>query len=59
MIGSEILQYRARHKLTQREMAELLGIPLISLGRYENGGKMRRAREIEISEKLKNLDNGE
>lgn len=51
MEAEKLKEYRKRHNLTQKEMAESLGISRKTLNNYENGGNIPLAKEIMI-EKL-------
>ena len=39
-IGKRIAEYRKEAKLTQKELADLVGVSLMSIGRYERGDSM-------------------
>lgn len=51
MDAEKLKEYRKRYNLTQKEMAESLGISRKTLNNYENGGNIPLAKEIMI-EKL-------
>lgn len=47
-LGQALREYRARHVLTQAELARKLRIPLRSLQDYEAGAMPRQARRRKI-----------
>lgn len=48
-IGENIKKYRKEKKITQKQLSELCGIPVISIGRYERG---ERNPNIDILTKM-------
>lgn len=46
--GNELLQFRARHYLTQQRLAELLGISLGMVHRYETNAAKPSKRNLII-----------
>lgn len=57
-IGERLLQYRAKHNLTQKQLADLIGVNNTIIHRYEKGMvKPHKIKEIQISEKLNELEN--
>lgn len=56
-LGERMLNYRAKNKLTQIQLADLLEISPMAVWRCESGKfKMHKTNEIIISEKLKILE---
>lgn len=57
-LGTRMLSYRARHRLSQRQLAELLGEKNINtIYRIENGvHRPHKANEIRLSEKMAKLE---
>lgn len=59
-LGERMLNYRAMHKLTQAELADILEINPMAVYRCESGKfKMHKANELRISKKLEKLEKGE
>lgn len=59
MLSKRILQYRARHNLSQRQMGELMGLHANQIHRIEKGGKHWRVKEIQWENKIKELEEKE
>ena len=55
-IGERILNYRAMHNLSQRQMSDLLGVKEHVLYRAEAEKPMHKAREIFLNAKLDELE---
>ena len=56
-LGVRMLTYRARHRLSQRKLADLIGENLITIYRTENGiCKPHKATEIRLTEKMDKLE---
>ena len=56
-LGVRMLSYRARNRLSQRELAELMGETLMTIYRTESGvHKPHKANEIRLSEKMDELE---
>ena len=60
-LGERMLQYRARHKISQRKLAELLGEKHINtIHRNEcNKHKPHKINEIRLTEKMDKLEEEE
>lgn len=60
-LGERMLQYRARHKISQRKLAELLGEKHINtIHRIECGKhKPHKINEIRLTEKMDKLEEEE
>ena len=52
-LGKEILRYRAKHNLTQTELADKLGVALITIHRAEKNGTCGKLTRIKFEELLK------
>lgn len=56
-IGVRMLTYRARHKLSQTALAQLIDESVMTIYRTENGiCKPHRATEIRLTEKMDKLE---
>lgn len=56
-LGVRMITYRARHRLSQRAFAELMGETLATIYRVENGiHKPHKINEIRLSEKMDKLE---
>lgn len=56
-LGERMLNYRANHDLTQKQLAELLGTYRDMVYRIENGKyNTRKTTEIRLSQKLTKLE---
>ena len=56
-LGVRMLTYRARHRLSQRAFAELIGENLITVFRIESGThKPHKINEIRLSQKMDELE---
>lgn len=56
-LGVRMITYRARHRLSQRAFAELIGENLMTIYRTENGiCKPHKATEIRLTEKMDKLE---
>ena len=56
-LGIRMLTYRARHRLSQRKLADLIGENLITIYRTENGiCKPHKVTEIRLTEKMDKLE---
>ena len=60
-LGERMLQYRAKHKISQRQLAELLGEKYINtIHRIEyNKHKLHKINEIRLTEKMDKLEEEE
>lgn len=60
-LGERMLQYRAKHKISQRQLAELLGEKHINtIHRIEcNKHKPHKINEIRLTEKMDKLEEEE
>jgi transcriptional regulator with XRE-family HTH domain len=55
--GKKMLEFRAKHNLTQTKLADLLGITLNSIWRYENGVcKPSAMKQIQFENKMKEYE---
>jgi DNA-binding XRE family transcriptional regulator len=56
-LGVRMLTYRARHRLSQRALADLIGENLMTIYRTENGVcKPHKVTEIRLTEKMDKLE---
>lgn len=56
-LGVRMITYRARHRLSQRAFAELIGENLATVYRIENSiHKPHRINEIRLSQKMDELE---
>lgn len=56
-LGVRMLTYRARHRLSQRAFADLIGETLATVFRIENGiHKPHKINEIRLTEKMDKLE---
>ena len=56
-LGVRMLTYRARHRLSQRKLSDLIGENLMTIYRTENGVcKPHKATEIRLTEKMDKLE---
>lgn len=56
-IGEKILMFRAKHNLTQKQMAGIIGVHPNMIQRYEQGvNNPHKIKVIQIEEKLKELE---
>ena len=56
-LGIRMLTYRARHRLSQRAFANLIGENLATVFRIENGiHKPHKINEIRLTEKMDKLE---
>lgn len=56
-LGVRMLTYRARHRLSQRKLADLIGENLMTIYRTENGiCKHHKTTEIRLTEKMDELE---
>lgn len=56
-LGVRMLIYRARHRLSQRKLADLIGENLMTIYRTENGiCKPHKVTEIRLTEKMDKLE---
>ena len=56
-LGVRMLTYRARHRLSQTKLAELMDEELMTIYRIENGKhKPHKINEIRLSEKMDKLE---
>ena len=59
-LGERMLNYRAMHKLTQAELADILEINPMAVYRCESGKfKMHKVNELRISQKMSKLEGKE
>jgi transcriptional regulator with XRE-family HTH domain len=59
MLSKRILQYRARHNLSQRQMGELMRMSATQICRIEKGGNHWHFKELQWKEKLEELEEKE
>ena len=60
-IGERIIIYRAKHKLSQNKMGELIGERLDTIYRAEHGANLHKANELRLEMEMDELeakDNG-
>lgn len=56
-LGVRMLAYRARHRLSQTKLAELMDEDLMTIYRIENGKhKPHKINEIRLTEKMDKLE---
>ena len=56
-LGVRMLTYRARHRLSQRKLADRIGENLMTIYRTENGVcKPHKVTEIRLTEKMDKLE---
>ena len=56
-LGVRMLTYRARHRLSQRKLADLIGENLMTIYRIESGiHKPHKVNEMRLSEKMDELE---
>jgi transcriptional regulator with XRE-family HTH domain len=56
-LGVRMITYRARHRLSQRAFADLIGETLATVFRIENGiHKPHKINEIRLTEKMDKLE---
>ena len=56
-LGIRMLTYRARHRISQRKLAELMDEDLMTIYRIENGiHKPHKINEIRLTEKMDKLE---
>lgn len=59
-LGERMLRYRARHNISQRELAEFLGTYHNNISRIESGKyKPHRANELKFNLKMNELEEQE
>ena len=59
-LGERMLQYRAKHNLSQRRLADLLGTNTTAIFRWEsNKNKPHKANELRLLNKMKELEEKE
>ena len=59
-LGEKILRCRAKRGLTQREMDELLNVPIGTTHRIESEKhKPHKAKEIQLTMKIEEMERGE
>ena len=59
-IGERMLEYRAKHDLTQKQLAELLGENSNTVFKFENGKtKPHKVNELRLHIKMKELEEKE
>ena len=51
-MSNKIKQFRKRHKLSQRKLAELLKVNVRSVQRWESGERKPHAMTLQLLEKL-------
>ena len=52
-LGKEILRYRAKHNMSQTELANKIGVSLITIHRAEKYGECGKLTRMKIEELLK------
>ena len=55
-IGERLIMYRAKHKLSQNKLGELLGERLDTIYRAEHGVKMHKANELRLQMEMDELE---
>lgn len=56
-LGERMLNYRAKHDLTQIELADILQISPMAVWRCESGKfKMHKANELRLNQKMTKLE---
>lgn len=55
-IGERMLQYRGENELTQKQLAEMLGIGAHIVYRAEAGLGMHKARMVSLNKKMDELE---
>ena len=58
-IGERMLLYRAEHKLSQRQLGEIIGESLNTIHRCERGDKMHLANSMRLEKKMNVLEDKE
>lgn len=59
-IGEMFIEYRAKHNLSQREFAKIMGMSASNVSRIEVGkNKPHKAKEMNYKIKIQNLEKGE
>lgn len=54
MYGEKLLMFRARYKLSQKNLAEILGVHVNMIGHYENNtSKPTKRNQIRFEQKMK------
>ena len=59
MSGDEIKKLRNNLKLTQEDLAEMLGVTRLTISNYEKGGKIPEARLVMLNDILKGSSSSE
>ena len=55
--GKELLEYRAKHNLTQSQLGEILGVGTVMIHRYEKGvSKPSEVNRIRFAQKMFDYD---
>lgn len=58
-LGKRVFAYRVNHRISQREMAEMLGTYTNMIWRLESGHKAHKATEYRLMAKLDELERSE
>ena len=58
-IGERMLLYRAEHKLSQRQLGEIIGESINTIHRCERGDKMHLANSMRLEKKMDVLEEKE
>ena len=58
-IGERLLLYRAEHKLSQRQLGEIIGESINTIHRCERGDKMHLANSMRLEKKMDVLEEKE
>lgn len=59
-IGEMFIEYRAKHNLSQREFAKIMGMTASNVSRIEVAkNKPHKAKELSYKIKIQNLEKGE
>ena len=58
-IGERMLLYRAEHKLSQRQLGEIIGESINTIHRCERGDKMHIANRMRLEKKMDVLEEKE
>jgi transcriptional regulator with XRE-family HTH domain len=57
MFGEQLIQFRAKHNLTQTQLAEMLGLSVGMIHKYEQKGSVPTAKNmILINNKMKEYE---
>lgn len=57
-LAQACIEYRAKHNMTQTQLAEMCGLNVNTICRVETGGGYRAVTEVLIRQKLEEHKNG-